>query len=76
MSTTMRGRTVRPSQVRAERVRLDRGGYDPSGRYWGTGAPLYRVTDDDGNLDEHVRAPDAPTARRRGVEQAGGKVIP
>lgn len=24
------------------RVRLNRGGYDSFGRYWGTGAPLYQ----------------------------------
>lgn len=28
---------------RAERVRLDRGGYDSRGGYWGRGRPLYRV---------------------------------
>jgi len=27
----------------AARVRLNRGGYDRHGEYWGDGAPLYRV---------------------------------
>lgn len=77
MSTSMRGRTVRPSELRAERVHVDRFGYDRTGSYWGSSAspPLYRVTDEQGYLDEHVRAPDAPTAKRRAVEQAGGTMI-
>lgn len=28
----------------AARVRINRGGYDRHGAYWGDGAPLYRVT--------------------------------
>lgn len=31
------------------RVPLDRGGYDSGGAYWGVGAPLYYVEDQDGN---------------------------
>lgn len=54
-------------------VRLDRGGYDPGGAYWGLGGPLYCVADQDGALvffrarsrdaaKAHVRA-DYPDAR-------------
>lgn len=32
--------------VRLFRVRLDSGGYDDGGAYWGHGAPLYCATDD------------------------------
>lgn len=32
-----------PDKVYIQRVRLDNGGYDPGGAYWGTGAPLYCV---------------------------------
>jgi hypothetical protein len=71
----MRGRSVRPSELHAERVRLNQGGYDSSGRYWGQGAPLYHVYDDQGLLDTHVRAPDAPTAKRRAVTDAGGVML-
>lgn len=71
----MRGRSARPSQLRAERIHVDRQGYDRGGRYWGVGAPLYRVTDDEGYLDEYTRAPDAPTAKRRAVQQAGGTLL-
>lgn len=28
-------------KLHLERVRLDSGGYDPGGAYWGLGAPLY-----------------------------------
>jgi len=31
------------------RIRLDRGGYDAGGAYWGLGEPLYYVEDQDGN---------------------------
>jgi len=37
---------TRPS-VTIRRVKLDNGGYDTSGRYFGIGAPLYSVTSDD-----------------------------
>lgn len=31
-----------------QRVRIDRGGYDSGGAYWGLGEPLYVATDGDG----------------------------
>lgn len=31
------------------RVRLDSGGYDAGGAYWGIGAPLWETLDSDGN---------------------------
>lgn len=34
-------------KVRMRRVRLDSGGYDPGGAYFGTGAPLYYVSGDE-----------------------------
>lgn len=38
---------ARPEVVlNVERIRLDRGGYDASGRYYGGGPPLFRVTSD------------------------------
>lgn len=36
------------SKVRLFRVRLDAGGYDDGGAYWGLGPPLYCATDDYG----------------------------
>jgi hypothetical protein len=41
--------------VRLFRVRLDSGGYDDGGAYWGTGTPLFCAIDDDGNR-QFVRA--------------------
>ena len=30
--------------ITCERIRLSKGGYETRGRYWGVGAPLYRIT--------------------------------
>ena len=38
------------------RVRLDSGGYDPGGAYWGIGAPLYCAQDTESDYQEFVRA--------------------
>jgi hypothetical protein len=50
------------------RLRLDSGGYDEGGAYWGDGEPLYWATDGAG---VHVfrRAPDRDTAKRIILEQ-------
>jgi hypothetical protein len=34
-----------PRKLYLQRVRLDSGGYDSGGAYWGHGAPLYVATD-------------------------------
>lgn len=47
--------TSAPRSVRLFRVRLDAGGYDDGGAYWGTGAPLWCAEDDDGNR-QFIRA--------------------
>lgn len=44
-----------PRFVRLFRVRLDAGGYDDGGAYWGIGAPLWCAMDDDGNR-QFIRA--------------------
>lgn len=41
--------TEMPRFVRLFRVRIDRGGYDDGGAYWGIGAPLFCAIDDDGS---------------------------
>lgn len=56
---------LRKFPLRAEKVRLNRGGYDSRGRYFGTGAPLYRVSSDDGRLDQYVRAESAMAAKNQ-----------
>lgn len=45
-----------------ERVRIDRGGYDPQGRYYGTGKPLFRVSDELATIDREFRAEDRKAA--------------
>lgn len=45
------------------RVRLDSGGYDKGGAYWGRGQPLFCAWDDDGTA-AYLRAPDREGAKR------------
>ena len=47
------------------RVRLDSGGYDPNGTYFGIGMPLYWYADEDGNVDAVLRASNRKDAKRR-----------
>ena len=52
--------------LRAERVHLNRGGYDRQGRYWGVGERLYYVYRwDDPDKSEYLRASSAKAARAR-----------
>lgn len=44
-----------PRSVRLFRVRLDAGGYDDGGAYWGHGAPLWCAEDRDGDR-QFIRA--------------------
>jgi len=46
-----------------ERIRLNRGGYTSRGQYFGVGQPLYRVTDEEGSIDHHIRARDRADAK-------------
>lgn len=46
-----------PRSVHLYRLRLDSGGYDSGGAYWGHGAPLYLAWADDDRLFQTVRAP-------------------
>lgn len=43
-------------RVYVRRVRLNQGGYDRNGTYFGTGAPLYWYADDSGDIDGVLRA--------------------
>lgn len=36
---------LKPIMLRLERIRIDRGGYEADGTYWGLGAPMWRATD-------------------------------
>jgi len=52
-------------QVHLRRVKLDDGGYDPNGTYFGIGAPLYWYASDGGEIDAVLRAPDKAGARHQ-----------
>jgi len=54
-----------PVKLQLRRVRLDSGGYDSGGAYWGHGEPLYRA-DDEAGLGEvtlYFRARDREHAK-------------
>lgn len=50
-------------KITLQRVRLDSGGYDSQGAYWGIGEPLYWAADDSGAYDETFRAADREKAK-------------
>ncbi len=52
------------NKITIERIHLDRGGYTRGGKYFGTGAPLFDVYDDDGVVYFQVRALDRNAAKR------------
>jgi hypothetical protein len=47
------------------RVRLNNGGYDDSGRYWGVGQKLYRVDDPSLEYSEFYRADSREEAKEQ-----------
>jgi hypothetical protein len=64
--------TVRPEdpsvarRLYLQRVRLDSGGYDCGGAYWGHGTePLYRYCSEDGEADGFIRAKDRAAAKAK-----------
>ncbi len=61
-------------KITAHRVRIDRGGYDSGGRYWGTGAPLYEVENDNHGhvVTKHVRAQSASEAKAKAFGWVSG----
>jgi hypothetical protein len=59
-----RSNPLHASTLLADKIRLDRGGYDRGGRYWGVGLPLFRVYSMDGEVDVHVRANTASQAKK------------
>jgi hypothetical protein len=46
-----------PIKLHLQRVRLDQGGYDVCGTYWGIGDPIYVAGDDAGTAEITLRAP-------------------
>ena len=56
-------------KVRLSEVRLDRGGYDSGGAYWGIGEPLYWCRSDNGDVSTYIRAWDRETAKEKLLER-------
>lgn len=56
-------------KISVRRHRIDRQGYDKDGRYFGTGAPLFRAVSDDMGQEAFQRAPDNKTAKDRIVSR-------
>ena len=52
-------------RIRLARVRLDRGGHDRFGVYWGRGTPLWSVRSDDGALESEIRAQSRAAAKKQ-----------
>jgi len=44
------------------RIKINRGGYDAQGTYFGTGEPLFNLSDEDGDIDRTFRAHDRKAA--------------
>lgn len=64
------GRADRPSlcpqvsrKFTLRRVRINSGGYDEGGAYWGLGAPLYWACCDTGSIDFFFRAANRDAAK-------------
>ena len=67
MGRPQRGRNITSAdRVRfsLQKVRIDSGGYDSGGAYWGVGNPLYWACSEDGKIERFFRALDRGQARR------------
>ena len=51
-----------------KKVRLDNGGYDPNGTYFGAGSPLYWYASEDNDIDGMLRATSRELARDQVLE--------
>lgn len=51
------------ARIHLRRARLDSGGYDAGGAYWGHGQPLYAAVDADGDV-KYLRANSRDHAKR------------
>jgi hypothetical protein len=59
------------NRMSLRRIRLNSGGYDAGGAYWGIGAPLYWAGDESGNVSIFFRA-----ASRGAAKDHVGKLWP
>jgi hypothetical protein len=63
LRTKLKAEQAAPVKVALQRVRLDSGGYDSGGAYWGIGTPLYWAGSDDGTIDLWFRATSRDAAK-------------
>lgn len=68
-STSSKGLRGTRHGIEVVRIRLNKGGYDSSGRYFGVGEPLYWWQEEFGDLAAHVRAKNAAEAREKALEE-------
>ena len=63
--STLRGDVLYGGKLTLQRIRLDSGGYDSNGTYFGFGAPLYwyAADSDDTVIDGMIRAKDRNAAK-------------
>ncbi len=64
-----RDQTAWQGKLYVSRVRLDTGGYDSNGTYFGAGEPLYWVRSADYEIDYMLRAPDNVLARAMALRE-------
>ncbi|WP_372395276.1 hypothetical protein ABMY26_06615 (plasmid) [Azospirillum sp. HJ39] len=51
------------AKITLRKIRINGGGYDSGGAYWGIGQPLYWAGSDDGKVDMFFRAKDRDAAK-------------
>lgn len=59
---------VLPTRITVRRVRLDAGGYDGGGAYWGAGTKLWMAMDDGAVWQKWFRSPDCDAAKIKARE--------
>lgn len=62
-----------PSTLEAQRIRVNRQGYDSSGAYWGAGQDVFIVTTPDDSEQVTLRARNAAEAKQRAQAELDGK---
>jgi hypothetical protein len=62
---SVRGPSDFAGKLALRRIRLDSGGYDPNGTYFGTGAPLFWYASEDGEIDDMTRAANRDAAKKK-----------
>ena len=59
-------------KIRLQRIRLDSGGYDSGGAYWGHGQPIWWAWSDNDEMNITLRAPSRESAKAKVREEIPG----